>query len=63
MGMIIANINDKSVECIYLQVLVAEKPLGNHVYARSSKISDGRLVAHHFLELLSISQIYSTTSS
>ena len=47
MGTIIANINDKSIECIYLQVLVAEKPLGNHDYARSSKISDGRLVAHH----------------
>lgn len=47
MGMIIANINDKSIECIYLQVLVAEKPLDNHVYARSSKISDGRLVGHH----------------
>jgi hypothetical protein len=46
-GKIVANINDKSIECIYLQVLVAEKPLGNHVYARSSKISDGRLVAHH----------------
>jgi len=45
--MIIANINDNCIDCIYLQVLVAEKPLGNHVYARSSKISDGRLVAHH----------------
>ena len=47
MGMIIANINDKSIDCIYLQVLVAEKPLDNHVYARSSKISDGRLVGHY----------------
>jgi len=51
--MIIADTNDKSIECIYFQVLVAEKPLGSHVYARSSKISDGRLVAHHFLQLLS----------
>ena len=61
--MIIADINDKSIECIYLQVLVAEKPLGSHVYARSSKISDGRLVAHHFLQFLSLSQIYCMTSS
>lgn len=47
MATIIVNVNDKSIECIYLQVLVAEKPLDNHVYARSSKILDGRLVAHH----------------
>lgn len=47
MGMVVANINDKCIECIYLQVLVAEKPLDNHVYARSSKISDGRLVSLH----------------
>jgi hypothetical protein len=42
---IIVHINDKSIECIYLQVLVAVKPLDNHVYARSSKTLDGRLVA------------------
>lgn len=39
-------------QCIYLQVLVAVRLLDSHVYARSSKILDGRLVACHLFALL-----------